>query len=597
MPSVVGNRRSTATMGRGYQNDPIFEFAKSFSECARDIMTESGVDLYSEPAKAMMYESSINALKNFFVEGAIDEDAITALDPKNAAEAIQEQKDALDEQFLNDREAVLEYSQVGSMNPVIGMTFPLHKNILMNCIFDKGAIPKVVAREPKFTITMEQRILVTPDGQEIDMFKEQYKIYDAVEATSPFVEIEVALPENESVDVLALMGANARDNLDIDTHISAVKTTVYLKAGDINPETGEEATADGNVDVWLPTHKDFVPAYGDYDRTITAGFEIETRDPSDPDKMITKTAVIGGYTKKNKFCIVDYKGVVSAVKLAARIDTSTAMVRTPSVKWDTRTSVVEIPSANPINTPISPEEVKDIAALYNTNQLAKIMSLIKLVLGNYKDDKIHNHLDDSFVRMPDSQKVATAFDFAPERVGYAFSPVQYRKEMFMDYLDHVVTIMLQVLNDPNMTVSIFGSPELVRMVTPTEYTYQTPNSIGPVELDYTRTIVTSDKRVYQFIGSDKLRGTTNFILVLCPRNSERIIYRIYDYQMYISNEIRNVDNYALPAVHAFERWKFVEYQPVQGRVKILHPTGLTNIPANDDPIQTGKMNDFNLLEN
>lgn len=597
MPSVVGNRRSTATMGRGYQNDPIFEFAKSFAECARDIMTESGVDLYSEPAKAMMYESSINALKNFFVEGALDEDAIAALDPKNAAELIQEQKEALDEQFLNDREAVLEYANIGTMNPVIGMTFPLHKNILMNCIFDKGAIPKVVAREPKFTITMETRYLVTPDGQEIDMFKEQYKLYDAIEATSPFVEVEITLPENESTDILALMGANSRDNLDIDTHISAVKTKVYLKTGDVNPETGEEATQDGEVEVWLPTHKDFVPAYGEYDRTMTAGIEIQSRDPSDPDKMITKTAVLGGYTKKNKFCIVDYKKVVTAVKIAARVDTSTAMVRTPSVKWDTRTTVVEIPSANPINTPVSPDEVKDIAALYNTNQLAKIMSMIKTVLGNYKDDKIHHHLDDSFVRMPASQKVQTAFDFAPERVGYAFSPVQYRKEMFMDYLDHVVTIMLQVLNDPNMTVSVFGSPELVRMVTPTEYTYQTPNSIGPVELDYTRTIVTSDKRVYQFIGSDKLRGTTNFILVLCPRNSERIIYRIYDYQMYVSNEIRNVDNYALPAVHAFERWKFVEYQPVQGRVKILHPTGLTNIPANDDPIQVGQMNDFNLLEN
>lgn len=165
----------------------------------------------------------------------------------------------------------------------------------------------------------------------------------------------------------------------------------------------------------------------------------------------------------------------------------------------------------------------------------------------------------------------------------------------MDFLDHVVTIMLQVLNDPNMTVSIFGSPELVRMVAPTEYTYQTPSNIGPVQLDYTRTVVTSDKRVYQFIGSDKLRGTTNFILILCPRNSERIIYRIYDYQMYVSNEIRNVQNYALPAIHAFERWKFFEYQPVQGRVQILHPAGLTNIAPNDTPIQTSSMNDFNLL--
>lgn len=596
MPSVVGNRKSTAAMSRGYENDPIYEFAKAFRDVARDILTESGVDIFDEPKKAMMYESSMNAMKNFFIENTVDEDAIEALNPKNSAEAIEEANQALEEQFANDREAVLEYSNVASMNPVIGMTFPLHKNILMNNIFDKGAIPKVVAREPKFTITMENRFLVTPDGQEIDIYKEQYKLYDAIEATSPYVEVELALPENETTDVLGEMSANERDNLDIDTYISAIKTTVYLKTGDINPETGEEAMSDGEVDVWLPTHKDFVPAYGDYDRTMTAGIDILTRDPDSPDNYITKTAVLGGYVKKNRFCIVDYKGVVTAVKLAARIDTSSAMIRTPSVKWSTVTTVVEIPSANPINTPISPDEIKDIAALYNTNQLAKIMSMIKLVLGNYKDDKIRHHLDDSFVRMPSSQKVATTFDFSPERAGYAFSPVQYRKEMFMDYLDGVVTIMLQVLNDPNMTITVFGAPELVRRVTPTEYTYQTPNSIGPVELDYTRTIVTSDKRVYQFIGSDKLRGTTNFIIVLCPRNSERIIYRIYDYQMYVSNEIRNVDNYALPAVHAFERWKFVEYQPVQGRVKILHPMGLTNIQPNDEPVQVGQMNDFNLLK-
>ena len=302
-----------------------------------------------------------------------------------------------------------------------------------------------------------------------------------------------------------------------------------------------------------------------------------------------------GYVRKNRYSISSARGFVTDVRLMAQLDTSTAMLQTCQVKWDTTTDIVEIGNAIPINTPVSPEEVKDVAALYNTNQLTKIMSMIKTVLGNYKDDKIKRHLDESFVRMPDSQKVATTFDFVPERAGYAFSHVQWRKETFMDFLDHVVTIMLQVLNDPNMTVSIFGSPELVRMVAPTEYTYQTPSNIGPVQLDYTRTVVTSDKRVYQFIGSDKLRGTTNFILILCPRNSERIIYRIYDYQMYVSNEIRNVQNYALPAIHAFERWKFFEYQPVQGRVQILHPAGLTNIAPNDTPIQTSSMNDFNLL--
>ena len=597
MPSVVGNRHSNTSAGRGYLRDPIAKYAQAFAECATDILQETSVDMFTDIGRALQYKSSNNALKNFFVEGSIDEDAIRAMDGEWASESIQEATEAMEEQFLNDREVVLsEYANLGSFNPIIGMSFPLHKYILMNNIFDKGAIPKVVAREPKFTMTMETRYLVTPDGEEIDMFKEQYRMTPAIDNTVPHAEVEISLPETETTDVLGqIVGARDDDKLSIDTYISAVKTTVYLKAGDANPETGEIVDADGEVEVWLPTQLRFVPSYGEYDRTITEGVTIRTRDASDPDTYIEKKAVIGGYVRNNKFSMVDHKGVVTDVRLAAKVDSSTAMIETCSVRWDTKTTIVEIPEAVPINVPVSPEEIKDVAALYNTNQLSKIMSMIKLTLGNYKDDKIKQFLDESFVRIPDNQKVASTFDFAPARAGYAFSHIQWRKETFMDYLDHVTTIMLQYLNDPNMTISVFGSPELVRMVTPTEYTYQTPNSIGPVELDYTRTIVTSDKRVYQFIGSDKLRGTTNFILVLCPRNSERIIYRIYDYQMYISNEIRNVKNYALPAVHAFERWKMVEYQPVQGRVKILHPTGLETIAANDEPVQQSAMNDWNLI--
>lgn len=597
MPSVVGNRKSTVNAGRGYNRDPLAKYAAAFNETVQDILNEHGVDLYSEPSKAMMYNAPKEMLKEFFLnETNADMSAqMSALDPEMADEAIEEMNEALVEQFENDREAVLEYASLNNFNPVIGMTFPLHKWILMNNIFDKGAIPKVVAREPKFTISMETRYLVTPDGQEIDMFKEQYKMTDAIDACAPFVPLELALPEVEGTDVLAALNATDYDNVSIDSHISHVKTTVYLKAGDKNPETGEEVEEDGEVEVWLPVNFRFVPAYGEYDRTMTEPVRIKTRDPENPDAYIVKEDVLLGYTKKNKYMISSAKGVVTDVRLMAQLDTSTAMLQTCQVRWDTRTDIVEIGNAIPINTPVSPEEVKDVAALYNTNQLTKIMSMIKTVLGNYKDDKIKRHLDESFIRLPEHAKVSTTFDFVPERAGYAFSHIQWRKETFMDFIDHVVTIMLQVLNDPNMTVSIFGSPELVRMVTPTEYTYQTPSNIGPVQLDYTRTVVTSDKRVYQFIGSDKLRGTTNFILILCPRNSERIIYRIYDYQMYVSNEIRNVQNYALPAIHAFERWKFVEYQPVQGRVQILHPTGLTNIAPNDTPIQQSSMNDFNLL--
>ena len=152
----------------------------------------------------------------------------------------------------------------------------------------------------------------------------------------------------------------------------------------------------------------------------------------------------------------------------------------------------------------------------------------------------------------------------------------------MHTLDQFVTGLLTVLRDPNMKICVIGRPALIRAITPVEYAYQTPSNVGPIELDFKKTVVTSDKREYNFISSEKLFGNDNLIVLLIPKNTNRIIYRLYDYQMYISNEIRDAENPALPALTAFQRYKFFEYQPVQGRLFVANPTGLREHLPNVD---------------
>ena len=539
---VIGNRK-TVDMGKGYLKDPISTFASSFRDMAQNILTESGTDLFSEPSKAMMIGSANDTMKNFFIESSADRKGMSA-------EEYDDHIEMMTEQYLNDRQAVLEYASIGQFNPVIGMTFPLHKNILMNNIFDKGAIPKVVAREPKFTMTMETRWLVTPEGKKIDMFRNQMDMTDAIEATAPFVEVELELPEYGQTNILEKIGASTLDNLSIETSITEVKVN------------------NGAEDKWCPVRLEFTPSYGEFDRSLIESIKVT---PEGGQSVVED--VISATMHENKLQVSALRGNVKAVKLRARKDTSNGLLQTCSVQWGTKTDIVEIPSAIPINTPVSPDEVKDIGALYNVNQLSKIMSMFKTVMENYKDDKIKRELDKSFATLPETDKIEGTFDFAP-REGYALDHVEWRHKTFFDALDTYVTEMLQVLNDPNMTVSIFGRPDLIRKITPTEYSYQTPSSIGPVELDFVKTVVTNDKRNYHFVSSQKLKGSNELIIILCPRNTDRIIYRIYDYQMYVSNEIRNASLHTLPSIHAYERWRMVSYQPVQGRVMITNPTGL-----------------------
>lgn len=585
---VLGQRKS-AMIGSNITRDPMYALAKEFTNVAKSILNESAVDIYAQPTVALSVASSREALKDFYIsESAPDCD----LQDMETREIHEEEMNAL---FENNREAIMENSVAGTYSPVVGMAFPLHKNLLMNTVFDK-AMAKTVTVSPIWTMTMETRILQTPDGEEIDIWKQQNRIYDAMESVAPFRKVAVALPEVETVDILkdVFMATARHDALAVDTHIDAVAVETWVKEGGVelsaDLQTETPVTTAKKALTWVPVTLKFAPAYGEYNRTLTQKVVL----PISEDGVATTelATVISGYMKDNKFGIFAGDTAIKGVRIAAKIDTSSAMVKTCQVKWKSVTTSEEMPYANPINVTMSPEEVKDVAALYNVNQATKVMSIIQTVLGNYRDDKIHKFLDDSFVRLPDEARVSTAFDFAPRESFYG-THIDWRERTFMDYLDTVATSMLQVLNDPNMTISVIGRSDIIRKITPTTSytTSQTPTNVGPITLDYCKTVVSTENRVYQFISSDKLRGNDNLIILLKPRNTNRILYQVVDYQFYLSNEIRNAENYALPAIHSFDRFKIQEYQPVQGRVKILNPTGLVTPVVNDDPIGVNKAND------
>lgn len=555
MPTF-GERKKASSLGKGYVNDPIYEFAKQFRDVSQNILNESGLDIFDEPERTIKNESALESYRRFFVENSIDRNSVSEAEYDDHIEDMENL-------FLNDVDAIKEYANLADKNPVIGMSFAVHKNILINCPFDKGAIQKAVAAAPKFTVDLETRLLITPDGTEIDMWKDQNKMLAAIEATVPYTDVEINLPEMGDTDVLKAIGGGDKDNISIESMVTEIKV-------EINDEKGKR-------DVWIKVKGiQFVPGYGDYDR-ILAPKKIVLPETA---TAAVKEDILQGTMHKNRFTFTCARGNIKAVKLHARRDTSNGLVDTCSVGWKIRTDIVEIPEAIPFNVTISPEEVKDTAALYQVNQLTKVMSLIKIAMENYKDDKIKRSLDESWETLEKDYKAELTFDFAP-REGYYSDHIRWREDTFMDALESMSTDMLQAYNDPNMTITVFGRPDLIRKIGPTNWTYQSPQEIGQVPLEFQRTVVTNNERVYQFISSQKFnkkwdssRDENELIVILNPRNTDRIMYRIYDYQMYVSNEIRNAANPTLPAVHAFERWKFFEYQPVQGRVKIQNPSGL-----------------------
>lgn len=583
MPSV--GLRKQPNMGN-FSKDPMYEYAAAFCETQQQILSESQVDYTTEPVRALAFKGNVDALQRFYTENSVigDRESMTT-------EEYQDQIDMMKESFINDVQAVRENAVAGmaSYNPLIGLSLPMHKYLMMNCVFAQ-AVPRYVAKSPSWVETMETRFMVTPDGRKIDISNQQNEIFSAWKSANKPVEVPMALPETGTTDILNQYFHVSRlsHNLSVATHISAVAVEEYVKTGDpiitISPEgVIKESTAetDGKALVWKRWKAEFNPGYGEYNRVIVRPVDIRVVTDAEGTESVFHDTLFASQ-KENMFEI-NSSGKIKAVKITARYDASSRMLKTNRVEWQERSTFVQIPENDGITIPVTPEEVKDIGALYGINQVTKYMSIIKDILENVKDDDIKENLDESFKRLDDDHRLAKTVDFAP-RQGYYSDHLEWLQKTFMNTLDQYVTGLLTVLRDPNMQICIIGRPGIIRQITPVEYSYQTPSTVGPVELSFKKTVVTSDKRVYNFISSDKLFGNDNLIVLLIPKNTNRIVYRLYDYQMYISNEIRDSENPSLPALTAFQRYKFFEYQPVQGRLFVANPTGLREHLPNVDPI-------------
>ena len=578
---MIAGQREQKIGSKSYRNDPLYAYSKAFVECTQNILQEDTFDYFVEPTKTVRNSAAKEALKQFFTENFVDENNVLY-----SPEDIEDLNEQAEAQFENDILA-MESTYMGDYNPMVGMALPIHKLILMNNVFSQGnVIQKVTAVQPNFTVSLERRILVTPQGKEIDFFLQQNEIADAINETAPTENFELELPQMEGqTDILGALGGTSMDELSVTTHICGIFVAgVYIAAGDHLPDEngwytnkGPIATEDqaGEYDVWFPVEIPFTPYYGGPNRTeriLNKPVTIKYKTSATEVTELKDTIV--GTMNNSKLAFNTMAGKISKIMLAAKLDTSNAMRPEASVKWKLDTDYVEIPEATPINTTVTPEEVKDIAASYDANQVTKIMSMTKTALSEKKDMDIKRFIWNTYDLLDERSSLEGQFDFAvPE--GYALDWVTFRQATFMDYLDDIVTVMLQVLNDPNMVVSVVGDPRIVRKLAPTDYTYQAPAAIGPVTLDYVQTIVNQkDKRVYNFVGSDKLRNTNELMVILNPRNTERICFRIYDYQMYISNEIRNAQNPALPSIHAFERYLNYKMFPVLAKIDILNASGI-----------------------
>ena len=637
---ILGTKENDIQDLRGYENDPLYPYVESFINVVKAPQyLNEGYNYFGNIRDYMRNPATRDEMKRFFVENSYDPmDPRYCQEGKNANPAalrnIAEHTEYMEQLFENDLSApdahgkswgilgsgwnsVNEASSLADFNNVVGMSLPVHKNILMNAVFDQ-VLPKKVSRSNRFTESIETREMIDTDGKRIDMFYEQNKMTPAINKSIPQARVFIPLPEMRTINILqSVFGLTGRKyHLSVKSAVVGIIAESWTEPGDTYFDPSDQKfktvpTSGGSAGMRLvlfkcnPIH--FDPFYGDYDAVINCPIKFKIYKDSYADEsnaVIVDGALSGARYRDDMFHFSfmtpttyvpksesDPKPVtVAGLLFYAAADASSAAFPTVQFDWRVKTKQYQIPDQPHITVTVTPESVKDIQASYDVNQITKLMSMMQLALLHWKDDNILKELDKSFLTMPDSQKVSAAIDWAPP-LQFNGTPRQWRRDMYMEQLNRYVTRMLQVLNDENMTVLVFGSPNVIENVIPEDFSYTSPSSIGPVQLDFTKTVCSSGRRTFNFVSSQKLRNDNNFIILLIPRNTMRITYELIDYQLYVSNELRDTEHYEAPAMTCFERWFFLQFQPVQGRIMNLNIMGTREQLENPDPVAQRAMYD------
>lgn len=549
-----------------FKKNSLRSYASAVNDLRLAIKEDCNIDFFESPKKILTerYSNAQSDMKDFFVNESYDTNLLTTI------EEIEDRMDDMGALFENSMEAVNNFNlnedaSLNALNPIVGMTTFVYKDILINNVFE-SAIDTCVALSPIVPITHEHRYLISPDGtKRIDISKEPHKILDMMNQTVPFKKIQISLPENQSVDIITALEGTNRDSISNASYFSEIEVATS------DSETPEYKT--------IPCKLSLIPQgynSSDADRyliqTVTLPYTGDDGMPVQDTLTITM--------KENKLTIMSSKNKIKSITYKCRLDTSRATMETCTTDWKQEHSTIEISDGVPLSVGVNPNEVKDIAALFNVDQLTKLMVTMKDVMGNYKDSSIYKDgLVESFERMDDDYegKFEGEFDFADIVNYHVKDPSEWRHTTFMDIMDSYVSNALQHLRDPNVTITVLGRPDLIRKIEPTKYEYQSPKNIGTIPLEFNRTITSNHGRQYNFNSSMKIKYDTEnrnkFRILLNPTTSERFIYRLYNYMLVVSNEIKTPSRLGLPSAYAYERFKFAEWQPVQGTIEAINPTG------------------------
>lgn len=446
------------------------------------------------------------------------------------------------------RTELISESSINTIEPIVGLTFPLLKLYWIKNIF-KDFIPTVTSDKPAFVLGLERRYVQFETNGKKWYLPEAYE--DPTFDLSGFArkklsKQDITVPQL-SYNILQEIGKNKdhieihkTDRISISTHIDSIK----------------------------------------YDNNSGFNGTIECRVSANPSDGTFKYELMNGDTlvdilqgtidfEYSTISATSVKGVIKSFTLNAHLSSENHQ-RTPMVGWEKETRHYVIPDGNHVATGITRERIKDEQAIYNIDATAKIMEMMYDVVAAERDKNILKFLDMSKERMRANGSdffISEEFDFAPPARLSNVTNTEWVRVELKETLDKLSEDLGALLRNETCVITVLGNPKDIRALSDISWTStQGGQEIGGCKLDYNVGLYNGQRNYV--IGSSLKIPQGKIRILLFPQNQDHLTYKIWEYQFIVSNEYRRSENYAEPSVMVSDRYLIDEHTPIQGELVV-----------------------------
>lgn len=470
----------------------------------------------------------------------------------------------LEQLFENSSEEIVAESQMGALQPIVGLSLPILKKNYLEC-HAKDVVMTEIPDAPIIKNAFERKFLKDKSGNkhyipEIfydDSYKEVLeKSKGKAVSAKWYPETPGATFAIQGLEIMKESGGTieTRDSLDYDFHIKAIKVTV-----------GAEEVVVDNL---------FIQGDKASKGAITHQFKA-TNAAGDVVEGLLSGQIDFYHGKVSLSSTVE--GVI-AVQFGGHLSNENN-VETVELDREREIRTWEIPTGQRINTGITLEQVRDMKMLFNVDYTGELINDISTVLTQTEDSTIFGFLDDSLAKWRDRYDLpfgyndgfTETYEFSALPPSNVFVPTSQWMEQLRYYLNRTVSKLKKKLKTNDIMFVIYGDPELIELIQDdVKWVIDEGTKVGGIQLEYRFGVLTKTQSRIHVVSSLKVDASKGLRIVAYPTSDQTMTFKHWKYSLNIENSYRNPFTPLTPNIMGTSRYLTSELLPVQGEMFITN---------------------------